>query len=408
MRLQGAESTEMEDANIRLDEKSIEMLDTLRKRLPLFMPEKKKLLLLDKISMHGAGVCRARGDTDVSIDDILVGTYQALSVEFADFVCSRLKISPEKKSGYKQKAFEMGYVSIDTFRRDVKVIAEKCGAKVCEDRLIPVLDCYRNIVEYGDIYIKTTTRDLSPRELYVRPGHPKRWFDLAAMAKDCGLADFYGNLAYQAYESICSRLKGVGLGAMVDISVQGDILKFYAFLTPKTRPFSRLKGCKNLPDSIFKNSALLGSWGFRRFAIFGVNLRNNSLNFYYYLNPAEFGRDKIVSILSTIDFEVPSEEMLKQMQDAALLYFTFTHASGQVERVCFTRVYEDSMEEALELVPSLKNYVEESPIQSAKRNLLLGFAFDKRGHYLKAELDYKASLHVPGKMKYSGLYSNAS
>ena len=89
-----------------------------------------------------------------------------------------------------------------------------------------------------------------------------------------------------------------------------------------------------------------------------------------------------MSILSTLDFEVPSEEMLKQMQDAALLYFTFTHASDQVERVCFARVYEDSMEEALELVPSLKNYVEESPLQSAKRNLLLGFAFDKKGHYL--------------------------
>ena len=302
----------------------------------------------------------------------------------------------------------MDYVSIDTFLRDVRVIAEKCGAEVREDKLLPVLDCYRDIFESSAIYVKTTTKDRSPRELYVRPGHPERWFNLAAMAKDHGLADFYDNPAYQTYTSICNRFKNLGLGSMVDISVQGDILKFYAFLTPKTKPINRLRGCKNIPNSIFKNSALLESWGFRRFAIFGVNLVDNSFNFYYYINPSKFGRDKIKTMLSALDFEMPSEEMLEQMQDAAMLYLTFTHANNRIERVCFTRVYEDSMEEAVELVPFLKDYIEEAPIESSKRNLLLGFAFNKQGHYLKAELDYKASLNIPGQMKYSGLYSNGS
>ena len=393
-------------SNMKLDEKSIEMLDRLKKRFPPVMSGKVKIDLLDKLAMHGAHVCRQRGDTTVSIDDILVGAHQSLAPGLINLVFSRLGISPERSSDYKQKALDLDYVSVDTFLRDTKVIAEKCGAKVCEDRLRPILDCYRDIVESSAIYIKTTDRDLHPRELYVRPGHPGRWFDLAAMAKDYGLADFYDNPAYQAYASICGEVNEAGLGSMVDISVQGDILKLYAFLTPNVKPLDRIKGCKNLPDSIFENSALLESWGFTRFGIFGVNLRNSSANFYYYIDPAEFGRDKIVSILSTLDFEIPSAEVLEQMKDAVMLYFTFTHASDQIERVCFTRIYEDSMVAALELAPSLKNYIEESPIQSAKRNLLLGFTFDKRGHYLKAELDYKASLYVPGKMKYSGLYSN--
>jgi len=34
----------------------------------------------------------------------------------------------------------------------------------------------------------------------------------------------------------------------------------------------------------------------------------------------------------------------------------------------------------------------------------MGFTFDKKGSYLKVELDYKASLYIPGHMKYSGLY----
>ena len=98
--------------------------------------------------------------------------------------------------------------------------------------------------------------------------------------------------------------------------------------------------------------------------------------------------------------------MLKQAEGAALVYFTFAHTSDRIARVCFTRVYEDSMEEAVALVPSLREYIEESPIKSTKRNLLLGFAFDGKGYYLKAELDYKASLCIPKKMKDTGLYSN--
>lgn len=408
LRLQGAESTKMKDAAIRLDEKSIELLDKSRKRLPLFMPKETKLLILDQISMQGAGVCRERGDTTVSADDILVGVYQALPSKLADFLYSRLKVDLEKQSGYKQRVFDMNHVSIDTFLRDVKVIAGKCGAKVCEDKLLPLLDCYRNIFEDNVVLIKTTTRYQNPRELYIRPGHPRRWFDLAAMARDHGVADLYNNPAYQAYASICSKFRGGGLGSMVDIGVQGNILKLFAFFSPRTKPIGRLQGCKNLPDSIFKNSALLESWGFERFAIFGVNFEDKSLNLYYYPNPVGFSRDKIISILSALDFETPSEEMLKQMEKAAVVYFTFTHANDQIERICFTRIYEDSLEEGLELVPSFRDFAKESPIKSARRHLWLGFAFSKKGHYLKVELDYKASLNIPGKMKYSRLYSSGS
>ena len=73
-----SEPQAIDPVDVKSGDRSTEMLDQLRKRLPLFMTEKKKLLLIDKMTMHGAGVCRARGDTDVSIDDILVGAYQAV------------------------------------------------------------------------------------------------------------------------------------------------------------------------------------------------------------------------------------------------------------------------------------------------------------------------------------------
>ena len=99
---------------------------------------------------------------------------------------------------------------------------------------------------------------------------------------------------------------------MVDINVHGNIEKFYAFLAPQAKTIGEMKKCEGLPNSVFQSSALLESWGFRRFAIFGVNLQNNSFNFYYYTDPAEFNRDKIKLILSTLGFTMPSETPLKK------------------------------------------------------------------------------------------------
>ena len=162
---------------------------------------------------------------------------------------------------------------------------------------------------------------------------------------------------------------------MGDISAAGDVQKFYAYFTHNLQPIRKIKRCENLPESLFKNSDLLASLGFKRFAILGVDFINNSLNLYYYTDQG-FNRAKIESILTALGFQVPSEAMLTQMEGAALVYFTFTHTNDQIERVCFTRIYEDSMEEAIELVPSFKAFIEESPIKTAKRNLLLGFAFN--------------------------------
>jgi hypothetical protein len=383
----------LSQSDMKLDEKSIALLSTIKRRLPLFMPQKFKLRLIDKVAMHAAVVAVERGATHVSVDDVLIGIHQALPARLVNYIYPKLQITPAKRDEYQQKSLDMDYISMDAFLKDLKVHAEKCGAQIRED-----------IVERHSLYVKTTTKDSSPRELFIRPGHSGRWFDLAAMAKERGVVDLYDNQAYKAYSSICSRIDV--LGSMVDISIQGDIQKFYAFFSHKAEPISKIRKCKYVPESIFKNSALLESWGFKRFSIFGVDFKNNSLNLYYYTDQTEFNKTKVESILTSLGFPLPSEEMLLRMEDVTAVYFTFTHTSDQIERVCFTKIYEDDVEEALELAPSLRDFIEQAPLKSAKRNLLLGFAFNKKGHFLKAELDYKASLQIPKGMKFTGLYSN--
>lgn len=62
------------------------------------------------------------------------------------------------------------------------------------------------------------------------------------------------------------------------------------------------------------------------------------------------------------------------------------------------------MEKPVEFVPALREFIEEAPVKAAKRNLLLGFTFNEKGHYIKVELDYRASLYIPKYTKYGGLY----
>ena len=115
-------------------------------------------------------------------------------------------------------------------------------------------------------------------------------------------------------------------------------------------------------------------------------------------------RASVEAILTTLEFPLPSEEILEEFASPAMVYFTFTYASERIERICFTRVYEDSMEKPVALAPSFKDYIENAPIRSPKRNLLFSAAFNSSGSYLKLELDYKAALGIPKAMRYSGLY----
>jgi len=389
---------------MQLSESGMALLNKMEKKLPPVMPKKSKLLLIDKICMHGAYIAMERGDTSIGEDDLLIAMHQVLAPRLVNLICLRLRMGRDKKAEYQQRAFDRGYVSLDTFWADLAVIAEKCGGHLQEDKLRPVLECYREIVERDSVYTKTTDRDMVPKELFVRAGHTEKWYDLAAMAKACGLMDVYDNRVYKAYTAICAAIPV--MGSMVDISAQGDIQKFYAFLTHKTQPLGKLRRCPDLPASLLKNAPLLESWGLKRFGIFGVDLRKQSLNFYYYTSQTKFDQACAKAMLTTLGFPLPSEEILEEIGGSIMIYFTFSYASDRIERICFTRVYEDSLEEAVALAPSLKDYIEDAPIRVKKRNILLAFTFHSGGVYVKSELDYKASLGIPKAMRYSGLYAS--
>lgn len=387
---------------MKLNDESIALLDKIKKTFPFLMPQKIRMRHLDYLAMVGAGVAREQNDTQITPEHILIGAHRAWPADFVNLICTRLRLDPAKKAQFQKKAAELDYVSVETLLDDLKTIAEKYGTEIQEDRLRPILDCYKQVIETGAIYIKATTRDLTPKEFFIRPGHAGRWFDMAAIAKNCGIANFDDNPAYLAYSSICRKIDS--LGSMVDISAQGKIHKLYTFTPRFQPPLRKIQNCKYVPASIAKNVPLIESWGFKRFSIFGADLIHNSMNFYCYTDQTTLDQAKIEAMFAKLGFPMPSDAMLAEMVDAAMIYFTFTHESDRIERICFTRVYEESMEKAIALAPSLKKYIEESPIKSAKRNLLLGFTFSEKGHYLKFELDYKASVFIPKVMKYSGLY----
>ncbi len=386
---------------MQLNDESMVLLDTIKQRFPPAVPERARLLLIDKMVMHGVGIARRRGDTHVAVDDILIGVQQFLWPEELDLVRMALGISPEKMERYRQVRRDLDYVPVDAFVSNLKAIAKTCGVTIQEEKLLPALNGYKDALEYETVYIKTTDRDLTPREFFIRPGSAGKWFDLAAMAKSHGLADFYDNPLYKVYLSICQEAGAVG--SMVDISVEGEIKKFYAYLAHKPQPMDRILTCENLPESIFKNLTLLKSLGFERFAIFGVDFQHNSINLYYQ-NMSGLNRARLEAIFTALSFPMPAEATLKELESAASIYFTFTYTSDRIERVCFTRIFEDSTEKPVKFAPALREFIEEAPVKATERNILMGFTFDKKGSYLKVELDYKAALYIPKHSKYSGLY----
>ncbi|MBN1449634.1 MAG: hypothetical protein JW963_01350 [Anaerolineales bacterium] len=387
---------------MRLAGESLALLDTIMLKFPPAIPERARLVLIDKMVMHGAGIARQREDTTVTVDDLLTGIHQFLWPDQLNLIRFTLGISPEKMAEYRQACLALDYIPLDAFFDNLTAIAKTCGVEIQKEKLRSVFECYREPLEYDTVYIKTTNRELIPREFFIRPGNAGKWFDLAAMAKSHGLGDFYDHPLYKAYVSISHAVGAVG--SMVDISVDGEIKKFYAYFAHRGLPLAAIRQCENLPESILKNSALLESLGLARFVIFGVDFQHNSFNFYYHTDELGLNRTKLEAIFTALEFQIPSEAVLKELESAATIYFTFTYTSDRIERLCFTRLYEDDMTKPVEFVPTLREFIEEAPLKTEKRNLLMGFTFDKKGMYLKVELDYKASLYIPGYMKYSGLY----
>lgn len=387
---------------MRLAEESIALLDTIRLKFPPAIPEQARLMLIDKIAMHGAGRARQRGDTTVTVDDLLNGIHQFLWPDELNFVRFALDISPTKMEEYRQTCLALDYVPLDAFLANLKAVAKTCGVEIQEEKLRPVFECYREPLEHDTVYIKTTDRARTPREFFIRPGNAGKWFDLAAMAKNHGLGDFDDHPLYQAYMCICKIVNAIG--SMVDISVDGEIKKFYAYFPHRGLPLAAIRPCENLPASIFKNVGLVESLGMERFVIFGVDFQHNSFNFYYHTGELRLNRAKLESIFTALEFPLPSEAVLAELERATTIYLTFTYDSDRIERLCFTRIYEDDMTKPVEFAPALREFIEEAPIKVDKRNLLIGFTFDKKGMYLKVELDYRGALYIPGHMKYSGLY----
>jgi hypothetical protein len=145
---------------MQLAEESIALLDAIRLRFPPAIPEKARLVLIDKMAMHGAGIARQRKDTSVTVDDLLTGIHQFLWPDQLNLIRFTLGIGPIKMEEYRQACLALNYVPLDAFFENLKAIARTCGVKIREEKLRPVFECFREPLEYDTVYIKTTNREL--------------------------------------------------------------------------------------------------------------------------------------------------------------------------------------------------------------------------------------------------------
>lgn len=151
---------------MRLAEESIALLDTIMLKFPPAIPERAKLRLIDKMAMHGTGIARQRGNTAVTVDDIMMGIHQFLPPEHLNLIRMVSGISPEQMAKYQQACRDLDYVPLDAFLSNLKAIAKTCGVEIQGEKLLPALECYKEPFEYDTVYIKTTNRDSTPREFF--------------------------------------------------------------------------------------------------------------------------------------------------------------------------------------------------------------------------------------------------
>ena len=346
------------------------------------------------IEMNAAGICYEREGDLISPDDIYIGMYRFFDEPLRERMLAKSGLTREQKNRYAQQARDVDYVPIDSLVKDLSTIARNSNADFDPELLYPVLRCFRQNFEEKTVYVKTALKGAARNELYIRTGHPSGITDFIGMAAKCGLQDLTDHPMHRLYRSICR--KAPTKGTLVDLKIDGTIQKLYAFHIPHAVPLKRIIRCPSIPPSLAKNIPLLKEWGFGHFTISGVDYINQSMNLYFHLiGPDNLSGGKAEKILATLGFPLPSAKVLKLIEKAGMVYFTFSKNNPEIERVCFTYITSGNPGEIYDIEPSARAFIE-SPVKSRKRTVFFGLAFNSKGYFVKPEIDYKGTANIPG------------
>jgi aromatic prenyltransferase len=280
-------------------------------------------------------------------------------------------------------------LDLNMFFSDLTKFAEISDVPFNAQATQTIIDLFADIWAKDVIAVRTTSHPKGKRDINYRYMAPETPHDPYERLQQAGLLALEGHPIEKVIPEVVARFP-VWWGA--DAAVSHGFEKLWLFFE-QSIPFDEIYTLTSLPDSVNSHREL-----FKKYAagysvnIIGLDFHNKSLNLYPCpFVPGTYTPDRIASLLTDLDFAVPSAEELERVARTMWLYFTFRWDSPRIQRVCFT-VYTPAEQYPYEWHPLCRPYVEQVPVRAENKMYIYSPTYGRGGSYLKIEADYEGRL----------------
>lgn len=270
------------------------------------------------------------------------------------------------------------------FLSDLVIAAQAAGLPPNKAKIAEAFAPFAEYFCSQPVEIRTTTLEPQRREVSFR------FVDETAHGEVWSLARSWFELMGPEAAWMSAVHATFGLRAEgIDADVRTGFRKVWAFLSAG-HPLERFIALKGAPPALQSVRDVLARYDLAHMSIVGTDHFNSTCNLYPMLAPGWANREVVRELAKALDFEPLADDWLAYVERSVAANFTFSWASGRMERMSF---YRPAMSlEELPDDPVLQRFATQCPVLTPHRAFIPSIAYSRQGHYRKLELDYDGNI----------------
>lgn len=362
-------------------------------KIVLNMPEMVRPVIAPQLLQNAEKKCVERRGKIVAEVDLIVSLFEITPTAFQPVMTADLKELGVDYDRYLAKV-KSNFKCTNDLQKMVKDLVKICditGVNFNEDAVNKALTTYKEFFAGAPVSIRTTTKPVEHRDVALRyveffmPHNP----DPYTHAINEGLIKKDGHQIHDMIIEAMETFQLMGFG--VDVDASTGLSKIWPFIVPGS--INPIFSMKFIPESIRNYREYFNRHGLTSFSLFAFDFSHKTINIYFMLKqPPKATFDNCLALVEELGFKSASKEVMEGCMKAAHLNYTFSWDSEKVERLCFGMSCDDPKEVPVHLHPLMKNFIENTPLQSNSKKAIWGVTFTPNDLYYKIENDYNGTM----------------
>ncbi|MFX1497362.1 MAG: aromatic prenyltransferase [Promethearchaeota archaeon] len=368
-------------------------VEDLFEKIVLGIPEMVRPAVKPALFEAAEKKCVERQAKEVAEIDLVVALFEVTPPAFQPTMIEDLrefgvdydKYVPKVESNFKCNT-DLGQMV-----KDILKIGKITGVRCNENAIWRAINVYKPFFSGSPVSIRTTTKPVERRDIAVRyveffvPHNP----DPYKTAINEGLLNKNGHPIHEMIVEAIETFDIMGYG--VDVDASTGLSKIWPFIVPGS--IDPIFLIKSIPESMKKYRNYLNKHGLTSFSLFAFDFLHNTTNIYFMLKqPAKSAYGNCIALVEDLGFKPASKDIMESCRNAVHLNYTFNWDSPKIERLCFGMACDDASEVPMHLHPLIKDFAENTPLQSDSHKFIWGVTFTRKGLYYKIENDYNGAM----------------